>query len=92
MPRGATSFSSSLRIVSTSNLALVATGLTRNIYSRSSGPHDKQELAGLFAARDTTAENRISGRPAAKVGIIDLVNEAVGNQERFRDWVTLEGQ
>ena len=59
-------------------MTLAAAGFTTTVYSRSSGPHDKKALVGLFGARYVAAESHSLAQLAAEVGNIDLVYEASG--------------
>ncbi len=59
-------------------MLLVARGYRTTVYSRASGPHDKQGLAEEFGARYLPAETHTLDDLAREVGSIDLVYEATG--------------
>ena len=59
-------------------MTLVAAGFATTVYSRSSVPHDKQALVGLFGARYIATETHTMAQLAPELGNIDLVYEASG--------------
>jgi threonine dehydrogenase-like Zn-dependent dehydrogenase len=59
-------------------MALSAQGFDTTVYSRASGPHDKDRIVAAFGANYVAAETTTIDQLAARLGNIDLVYEATG--------------
>lgn len=59
-------------------MTLAAAGFETTVYSRTSGPHRKAELARSFGAEYLAAETHTPEQAARRVGHVDLVYEATG--------------
>jgi glucose 1-dehydrogenase len=72
-------------------MALVAQGFATTVYSRASGPHDKEGLVAAFGATFVAAETTPVDELPALVGNVDLVYEASGASRAAFDLLRVLG-